>query len=271
MAQVNSMLKHAIQRRERGRWVAAFTLIELLVVIAIILVLAGLLAPALGLAREKARQAACSNNLRQLYLANTLYASDYGSYVPAASDMFGANLHRWHGTRISASKPFDGTSGPLAPYLGRDHAIRECPSIRSYVKNITGANAFEASCGGYGYNANGVGSLFMCVGYNAQGAAKGMTEVSDPAGTVMFCDTAFPQPYGNPKYLIEYSFAESPQFPGGSQAQPSIHFRHTGHANVVWCDGHVSSEKMTQSYSQQFDGFNVGWFGAANNDLFNTF
>jgi len=113
-----------------------------------------------------------------------------------------------------------------------------------------------------------VGSRFFTVGYNAQGAAEGMPDVSDPAGTVMFCDTAFPQPYGSPTFIIEYSFAESPQFPGGSQAQPSIHFRHTGLANVVWCDGHVSSEKMTLSYNQQFDKFKVGWLGAANNDLF---
>ena len=88
----------------------------------------------------------------------------------------------------------------------------------------------------------------------------------------MFCDAAFPQPYGSsPTYLIEYSFAESYTFPGGGSVQPSIHFRHNGRCNVVWCDGHVSSEKMTLSYSPEFDKFKVGWFGAANNDLFDPF
>jgi prepilin-type N-terminal cleavage/methylation domain-containing protein/prepilin-type processing-associated H-X9-DG protein len=60
-----------------------FTLIELLVVIAIIAVLAGMLLPSLGRAREQARQISCLNNFRQVGLAFEMYKIPYNGYYPA--------------------------------------------------------------------------------------------------------------------------------------------------------------------------------------------
>lgn len=60
-----------------------FTLIELLVVIAIIAILAAILFPVFARAREKARQASCQSNLKQLSLAFLMYAQDYDEKFPA--------------------------------------------------------------------------------------------------------------------------------------------------------------------------------------------
>ena len=54
----------------------SFTLIELLVVVAVVVILVGLIMPALSRAREKSRCAKCSANLKQLHEAVLSYAAD---------------------------------------------------------------------------------------------------------------------------------------------------------------------------------------------------
>jgi len=248
-------------KRPAPRSISGFTLVELLVVVGIIAILGSLMMAAYSSAMISGRTAASMSNLRQLAEANITYTSDHnGSYCPA-QDI--TNNYRWHGARTSGSA-WDPSKGYLSPYLGTDGRVKMCPLFANMVKD--GAS-FETGAGGYGYNEIYIGGT---PANNFQPTT--ITNVPNPARTVMFTTTAFAVATG----LQEYPFSEAyqwvdPNYNLDGGLQPSVHFRAHGRALVAWCDGHVSAELPAQLGGADYYGgnsakANIGWFGPSDNN-----
>jgi prepilin-type N-terminal cleavage/methylation domain-containing protein len=103
----------------------AFTLIELLVVIAIIAILAAILFPVFAQARDKARQAACLSNVKQIALGIAMYRQDWDGCGPFAGWPPGANgQHNVHSKTSHYEFEWQFT---IQPYL-KSAAVLRCPS-----------------------------------------------------------------------------------------------------------------------------------------------
>jgi prepilin-type N-terminal cleavage/methylation domain-containing protein len=120
----------------------AFTLIELLVVIAIIAILAAILFPVFAQARDKARQASCLSNCKQIGLALTMYVQDYDEsfyWQKAWNEVVDVGAGFWG----PSYKSYIRWPMAMLPYI-KNQGVFTCPSD----KNSRGRNYCAAPGGG---------------------------------------------------------------------------------------------------------------------------
>ncbi len=109
---------------KESRFKAAFTLIELLVVIAIIAILAAILFPVFAQAREQARQAVCTSNVRQIGLALQMYTQDNDETLPI---FYAYNTQSAEGLPARNGDPLHkGIELEILPYT-KNKNIFKCP------------------------------------------------------------------------------------------------------------------------------------------------
>jgi prepilin-type N-terminal cleavage/methylation domain-containing protein/prepilin-type processing-associated H-X9-DG protein len=129
---------------------SGFTLIELLVVIAIIALLLALLQPVLSLAKEKSREIACLNNLKQLQICAKLYSLDNDDFLLPNRYVYllGTDSHELSPgfsekmTWCPGLAPFDTTTENIKKGLlfryNTSTEIYRCPSDKSRVRTPDG-------------------------------------------------------------------------------------------------------------------------------------
>jgi prepilin-type N-terminal cleavage/methylation domain-containing protein/prepilin-type processing-associated H-X9-DG protein len=221
---------------------AAFTLIELLVVIAVIAILAAILFPVFARAREKARQATCLSNQKQIAAAVLMYIQDYDEAFPFVLD-WSANFTG------SLANSGDNWQWPVVRGVtGQEPQFQLVNVVANYVKN---ANIWYCPSVGPDYAYTAV----IQAGHWNQGATM---RTQGTSYAYAYLSTPWPQTgqaifMGGKSQAILLDASRWPMihdepegcfFTGNIIDPPSAAAPHSGGLNVAYGDGHSKFHRL---------------------------
>lgn len=217
-----------------------FTLIELLVVIAIISLLAAILFPVFGRARENARRASCLSNMKQIGLAVTQYIQDNDEFMPYQFP----RAFTGQGAILRFADPTYAEWAPnyfysILPYT-KNSQVFACPSAK--VDTTNGNVALRVTeTSDTNYFVNGV------VTTNATGGARHIASIPEVANTLQLTeyDTRSSASYLRPNRELNGTFSYW-------MASTRYSNNHFSGSNLLYVDGHAKWKKQTSICALEF-------------------
>jgi prepilin-type processing-associated H-X9-DG protein len=220
---------------------SSFTLIELLVVLAVLMILASLLLPALKKAREKTYGAICSNNLKNLHVAEIAYVNDANGYFTPTYPGRDENDY-WAFYWTNLLFPYLGGNGTscqeFRSKVDPENSVYFCPMQRP---NDTKKGGSTNDYPSYGLNVS-----FGGRDKTVPEAGK-LVCVRRPSEVVMFTDVQ----YSSTKPNLGYRNLTGAYF---SSRHPKTA---NGFCNIAWTDGHVNKVETQWAKDNAYSGADI--------------